>query len=198
MDLSALILECGLWAVFLFVLMEQFGLPLPAVPLLLIVGAAAATDPGFGLAALLVATLASVAGGAVMFAGGRRHGGAMLHFFCRISLSPKSCIDNGLAALDRFGPVALLMARFVPGLSAMAPALAGKAGMRVRIFLASQTLAAALFAAAAIGAGHTFHDAIDPLVCTLSAYAKQVGIFTLAAIAAWLIYVVIMKRRRER
>lgn len=196
MDLSALILEYGLWAVFLFVFMEQFGLPLPAVPLLLIVGAAAATDPGFGLAALLVATLASVAGGAVMFVGGRRHGGAMLGFFCRISLSPKSCIDNGLAALDRFGPLALLMARFVPGLSAMAPALAGKAGMHVRVFLVSQTVAAALFAAAGIGAGHAFHDAIDPLVRTIGVYAKQVGIFTVAAIAAWLIYVVIMKRRR--
>ena len=196
MDVSALIVEYGLWAVFLFIFMEQFGLPLPGMPLLLIVGAAAATDPSFGFTALLVATVASVAGGAMMFFGGRRHGGAMLGFFCRISLSPKSCIDNGLAALDRFGPGALFMARFVPGLSAMAPALAGKAGMRLRVFLVSQTVAAGLFAATGIGVGHTFHDTIDPLVLALGAYAKQVGIFTVAAIAIWLIYVVIMKRRR--
>lgn len=134
MEISALILDYGLWAVFLAILLEQFGLPIPTLPLLLIVGAAAATDPAFGVAALLVATLASTLGGSVLYMAGQRYGDYLLGIFCRMSLSPTSCIDRGLSTLKQLGPFALLMARFVPGLAAMAPALAGKAGMRFRVF----------------------------------------------------------------
>lgn len=198
MEISALILEYGLWAVFLVILMEQFGVPIPTLPLLLIVGAAAATDPGFGVAALLTATVASTIGGSVLFYGGRRYGDYLLSFFCRISLSPTSCIDRGLTALDRVGPLALLMARFVPGLAAMAPAVAGKAGMHFRIFLVSQGLAGALFAAAGILFGHTFHDTIDQLVRSIEAYTKPVVITLALAVTAWSIYVVAIKRYRAR
>lgn len=196
MELPALILQYGLWAVFLAVFLEQLGLPLPTLPLLLVVGAAAATDPGLGLAAVGVTVVASVGGGALMFAAGRKYGHSILGFFCRISLTPSSCIDHGLAALDRVGPLALVMARFMPGLSAMAPALAGKAGMPLRVFVASQSVAAALFAATGIGVGRAFHDTIEPLVRAMGAYAQPMGLALALAIGAWLAYVVIVKRRR--
>lgn len=196
MELPALILQYGLWAVFLAVFLEQLGLPLPTLPLLLVVGAAAATDPGLGLAAVGVTVVASVGGGALMFAAGRKYGHSILGFFCRISLTPSSCIDHGLAALDRVGPLALVMARFMPGLSAMAPALAGKAGMPLRVFVASQSVAAALFAALGIGVGRAFHDTIEPLVRAMGAYAQPMGLALALAIGAWLAYVVIVKRRR--
>lgn len=197
MELSALILQYGLWAVFLAVFMEQLGFPLPTLPLLLVVGAGAATDPGFGLAALAVTVVASVGGGVLMFAAGRKYGHSILGFFCRISLSPTSCIDHGLAALDRVGPLALVMARFMPGLSAMAPALAGKAGMPLRVFLVSQGVAAGLFAATGIGVGRAFHDMIEPLVRSLDTYARPIGLALALAIGAWLAYVVLVKRRRR-
>lgn len=196
MELSALILQYGLWVVFLAVFLEQLGLPLPTLPLLLVVGAAAATDPGLGLAAVGVTTVASVGGGALMFAAGRKYGHSILGFFCRISLTPHSCIDHGLAALDRVGPLALVMARFMPGLSAMAPALAGKAGMPLRIFVVSQGVAAVLFAATGIGVGRVFHDTIEPLVRVMGAYAQPMGLALALVIGAWLAYVVIVKRRR--
>ncbi|MDP2064732.1 MAG: hypothetical protein Q8K38_02025 [Burkholderiaceae bacterium] len=197
MELSALILQYGLWAVFLAVFMEQLGFPLPTLPLLLVVGAAAATSPGFGIAALGVTMVASVVGGAVMFVAGRKYGQSILGFFCRISLTPSACVDIGLAALDRVGPLALVMARFMPGLSAMAPALAGKAGMPLRVFLVSQGVAAALFAATGIGVGRAFHDTIEPLVRGLDAYARPIGLALALAIGAWLAYVVLVKRRRR-
>lgn len=196
MELPALILQYGLWAVFLAVFLEQLGLPLPTLPLLLVVGAAAATDPGLGLAAVGVTMVASVGGGALMFAAGRKYGHSILGFFCRISLTPHSCIDHGLAALDRVGPLALVMARFMPGLSAMAPALAGKAGMPLRVFVVSQGVAAALFAATGIGVGRAFHDTIEPLVRAMGAYAQPMGLLLALVIGAWLAYVVIVKRRR--
>lgn len=196
MELSALIHHYGLWAVFVVILLEQFGIPIPTLPLLLIVGAAAATDPGFGIIAMVVATLASTLGGSALYMAGRRYGNHLLGFFCRLSLSPKGCIKHGLAALERVGPLALLMARFVPGLAAMAPALAGKSGMHFRLFLLSQSVAGALFASAGIGLGYTFHDTIEQLIAGINAYTRPVVFGLATAVAAWLFYVAIANRQK--
>ncbi|GAB4442113.1 MAG: hypothetical protein OHK0026_08530 [Rhodocyclaceae bacterium] len=71
MDPLELIHEYGLLAVFVAVFLEQFGLPIPALPLLLIAGAAAVGDPWFGVTAWILAMTASLAGGTVLFLGGR-------------------------------------------------------------------------------------------------------------------------------
>lgn len=191
-----LIQDYGLPAVLLTVLLEQFGFPLPSLLLLLIVGAAAVAEPMFGLAALVLATLASLVGGIVLFAIGRSHGERLLAFLCRISLSPRKCIGHGSKAYQRYGPSALIMARFVPGLATLAPPLAGSLGMPFGVFLIYQSLAAVTFSFFSLATGYLFDEHVGALVLILQRHALPVLYLLATAAATWLVYVVIAKRSR--
>lgn len=196
MDPHSLIRDYGLAAVFLTVLLEQFGLPLPSLLLPLIVGAAAVADPVFGLSALALATLASIVGGVVLFAIGRSRGEHLLAFLCRISLSPHKCIGHGRKAYQRFGPSALIMARFVPGLATLAPPLAGTIGMTFSVFLIYQSLAAITFSFFSLATGYLFDENVGTLIFTVQRHAVPVLYCMAAALATWLAYVVVIKRSR--
>ena len=111
--------------VFLTVLAEQIGLPIPAVPVLLAAGAVA----GGGEANLTVLTGLSVAacllGDMVWFELGRHRGRQALALLCRISLEPDACVRRTENLFVTHGIRALILAKFIPGLSTLAPALAG-------------------------------------------------------------------------
>src|SRR5687768_2067820 len=92
MDPMLLLAQWGLALVFLSVLLEQAGLPIPAPPILIGAGALAmegtldaSTVMAAGLAACLVADHA-------WFAAGRRHGRRLLAGICRLSISPDTCV----------------------------------------------------------------------------------------------------------
>ena len=82
----------GYVVLFVWVVLEQAGLPIPAVPLLLGAGALAATGR-MNLAPILgTAVLASLASDGSWYALGRRRGMGILHLLCRLSLEPDSCV----------------------------------------------------------------------------------------------------------
>src|SRR6185295_16061425 len=115
----------GSIVLFLFVLAEQLGLPLPAVPVLLAMGALAERGR-FSLAgALAIAVGASLLADLVWYALGRWRGARVLNLLCRISLEPDSCVRTTQNVLTARGARALLYAKFVPGLSTVAPPVAG-------------------------------------------------------------------------
>ncbi len=90
-DLLQLVLQYGYALLFAFVSAEQIGLPIPPVPVLLGVGAlAGAGRMSVGLA-LGVALAASLPADLVWYEIGRRRGGRVLGFLCRMSLEPDSC-----------------------------------------------------------------------------------------------------------
>ena len=142
-ELTALVLEHGVGFVFLNVLLEQLGLPIPAVPTLVVAGALAADGKlPFGRL-LAVALVATVAADTVWFLLGRRYGQKILKTLCHVSLSPDSCVRQTEGIFDRYGLASLLVAKFVPGFSTVAPPLAGAAGAplpRFLLFTAGGTL----------------------------------------------------------
>ena len=64
-------------------------------------------------------------GDASWYIAGRAYGGRVMKLLCRISLTPDICVSQTQRSFERWGAKALLVAKFVPGLSMIAPPLAG-------------------------------------------------------------------------
>src|SRR5713101_101726 len=101
--MNRLITEYGLALVFANVLLEQLGLPIPAVPALVVAGALAAEGELSPLAAFGVAFVACMIGDAVWYLAGRRYGRRVMKFLCRVSLSPDSCVRQTEFRFERWG-----------------------------------------------------------------------------------------------
>ena len=163
-DLVHLIAQYGLALVFVNVLVEQIGLPVPAVPTLIIAGALAA-DGGLSAVALFgVAFLACFIGDGLWYAAGRIYGRRVMGLLCRISLSPDSCVRQSERHFERWGRLTLVLSKFIPGLSTVAPPLAGAMRLGLPSFLLLNSLGVALWAGAAIGAGMLFQAELQRLI----------------------------------
>ena len=146
---------------FLTVLAEQTGLPIPAIPLLLAAGAIA----GNGQAYLTVLTCLSVAacllGDMVWFELGRHRGRQALSLLCRISLEPDACVRRTENLFVTHGIRALILAKFIPGLSTLAPALAGLFKISIVRFLLFNAAGSLLWSFTFLFLGYVFTDQIE-------------------------------------
>ncbi|MBI2202839.1 MAG: VTT domain-containing protein [Candidatus Rokubacteria bacterium] len=149
--------------VFVYVFADQIGVPLPAVPALLAMGALAAVGKmHFGLA-LLASVVASLLADVIWYALGRTRGSAVLRLLCKMSLEPDSCVRRTENAFLRYGVRALVVAKFVPGLSTIAPPLAGVVGVSGPRFTAYSTVAAFLWAGTWGSLGYLAGDALQEI-----------------------------------
>ena len=87
-----LIENYGLWFVFVAVLLDQGGIPLPAYPPIILTSAMTAEAGGSLWPIILVAALAALLADTLWYAGGRRFGAQLIRLMCRLSLSPDSCV----------------------------------------------------------------------------------------------------------
>jgi membrane protein DedA with SNARE-associated domain len=150
--------------VFLYVLADQLGVPVPAVPALMAMGALAAVGKINFTLALLLSIVASLSADLVWYALGRTRGGGVLRLVCKVSLEPDSCVRRTENVFVRYGVRALIFAKFVPGLSTVAPPLAGIVGISLPRFAAYSSLAAFLWAGAWGGLGYLAGDALERVV----------------------------------
>lgn len=183
--LIALISTYGLLVVFVSVLLDQGGLPVPAYPPLVVTAALAAESGQPLLPILLVAVLAALMADSLWYAGGRRYGAAMLRLMCRLSLSPDSCVLSTRSAYGRWGAPSLVLAKFVPGFAAVATTLAGDTRTPLPRFVAFDGLGALLWAGVAIALGAVFHEAVNHVLYRLEELGRYGLLLILAAIAAF-------------
>src|SRR5262245_18264130 len=118
-----------------------------------------------------------------------------MRLLCRISLSPDSCVRQTETHFERWGGSALVLAKFIPGLSGIAPPLAGATRLGWPTFLLLNSLGVVIWAGLAIGAGMLFHEQIDRLISGM----QGLGSWALAGVAALLLGYVAFKwweRRR--
>ncbi|MGH9394704.1 MAG: DedA family protein [Terriglobales bacterium] len=139
----------GVLAVFVLLLLENFGLPLPGEVTLLYAGFHQRAFGGFGLLDLIVAGSAgSALGQAGSFLLGR---GASGWARSRWLASPRA--RHYRAFFEHHGPATILFSRFVAGLRMIAGWAAGLAGMPWRPFLLYNLLGAGLWVSALSLAG---------------------------------------------
>src|SRR6266540_5623939 len=180
----------GVSLVFLNVFAEQIGMPVPAVPTLIVAGALARNGRMSSTHTILIAAVAaSLIADWIWFLLGRRYGYRILRTLCRISLSPDSCVRDTEARFERWGMKSLLFAKFVPGFSTVAPPLAGAGKRSTLAFLLYDGVGALLWAGAAVGAGRLFHHAIAEIVH----YLENLGVWAIVVLVAALALFVLVK-----
>ncbi|MCI0352198.1 MAG: VTT domain-containing protein [Acidobacteriales bacterium] len=194
-DPTAFLIQHGYVVIFAWVFLDQIGLPLPSLPILLAAGAMAGAGKLSFLGATSLAALAAFLCDAIWFEAGRHRGGSVLKLVCRASLEPDSCVRRTKDMFARYGNWPLLVSKFVPGLNAVASPLAGMSGMRRFDFLAWNALGSALFAGVLVGLGHLF----SPQLEQVSALASRSGSWLLAGSGvAFGVYLSIKYVRRLR
>lgn len=185
----------GYSVVFLWVLAEQLGLPLPATPVLLAAGGLAGSGQmNLGLV-IAVAVIASLLGDSSWYGFGRLRGGKVLNLLCRISLEPDSCVRKTENAFIRHGARSLLVAKFVPGLNTMAPPLAGIIGMRFERFLIFDTLGAFFYIGSAAGVGYVFSNQLERVAARLASLGFSLLAIIVGGLAAYIAWKYIQRRR---
>src|SRR4051812_9622348 len=167
-ETSQFLIRHGLPLMFLAVLIEQFGVPIPALPLLLAAGALAAAGKFnlfMGVAATAIACLIADAS---WFYLGKYRGNRVLGFLCRISLEPDSCVRRTQNVFTRYGLRGIAVAKFLPGMSTVAPPLAGMAGVPIARFLLADGIGSLLYAITFLGLGFVFSNQIEQIGEALS------------------------------
>lgn len=185
MNVPDLLAAWGLPLVFGSVLAEQSGLPVPAAPLLVGAGALAADGQLRPELLLLLAIAACLLADHVWFLLGRRHGRRMLAFACRISLSPDTCVSNADRLIARHGAMLLVVAKFIPGVSALAIPTAAAQGLGYRRFLLHDAAGAALWSGAYIAAGMIFSHEVNLLLAAMERIGSLALVLLAALLAAW-------------
>lgn len=181
--LIELITQYGLAFVFVNVLAAQAGLPLPAVPTLILTGALLGTGNYSAPSLLAVAVAAALISDSAWYVAGARHGRPVLRLMCRVSLSPDACVRQTEDIYARFGPPSLTVAKFIPGFAAVATALAGAVRTRFLTFVLFDAIGATLWAGAAIGIGYLFRGTIEELIATLARFGEIGLVLIVVALA---------------
>lgn len=181
--LIRLIAEYGLLVVFVNILVQQLGAPVPGYPMLMITGALAARGE-LDLPALLgTAVLACLIADSIWYAIGARSGRRVLRTLCRISLSPDSCVRQTESIFTRFGAPSLLLAKFIPGFASVATALAGAMRIPRGAFVLFDALGATLWVGIGLALGWLFAPAIREITAGLAQFG-QWGLMFIALVIA--------------
>jgi len=175
----------GLLIVFVNILVDQLGLPVPAVPTLIIAGALAAAGR-LPLAALFCLCVgACLLADCLWYVIGEIFGIRVLKTLCRISLEPDSCVSQTQSRFERWGVNSILFAKFVPGLAIIAPPLAGAMRIGWPRFLTLSAAGSALWVGVMLGAGMVFRAQITSLVAHVAAIGGAAGAVVLTTLAAY-------------
>ena len=193
-QLAVYVSRYGISLVFIVVFLEQLGLPIPAMPVLIVAGALTMEKDLSLVQVLLVSLAASLIADAAWFLLGRRFGFRVLKTICRVSLSPDSCVRQTTTIFEKYGLPSLVVAKFVPGFSTVAPPLAGAIRARILPFLLFDGAGALVWAGAGVGAGALFHKAIDRAL----QYLAGIGTWALVILGAGLLLFVAVKWRQRR
>jgi membrane protein DedA with SNARE-associated domain len=178
----------GSLVLFVWVSAEQLGLPVPAVPILIAAGVLSATGQVSFARAMALGVVGCLVGDLAWYAIGRRRGTAVLRIVCKIALEPTTCVRRSSDFISRYGARSLLVAKFIPGVSAVAVPLAANSGMSVPSFLLHDLLGSALYVTTYVALGRFVGDRIDELSFVLHKMANAAfGVAVLAALAivAW-------------
>jgi len=178
----------------ILVVAEQIGIPLPAVPALLGVGALAAH--GRASILLVIGAIAAVAlpVDLVWHELGRRRGAPVLQRLCQVSLEPDVCVRRTENLFLRHGVRALLFAKFLPGLTTVMPPLAGIFGIPRLRFVLYDLGGIVLWAGFWMGVGYVFSDTIEQVALWVSALGRASVVLIGGALVG---YVLLKYLRRQ-
>ena len=190
-----ILLTYGYLLLFSWVLVEQFGIHLPATPVLLAAGALSAEGQMSFLVALLLGVVGALTADSTWFLVGRRYGHHVLRLLCKLSMEPTICVRRTQDSFGRRREMTLMIAKFVPGLATLAPPVAGQNGMGFGRFLLFDGIGATAWVFILLAAGRLFGDALKRDPSLLNWVGRFSGLLLVLGILGFFI-ARIMRRRR--
>lgn len=185
-DLGILLAQYGYLIVVAFILFEQLGLPLPASPVMLALGAVAGAGHLSLSLLLILGVVACVTADSIWFFLGRRYGNRIIRLLCRLTLEPDDCSRRSGDLYHRYGEVALVVAKFIPGLNTVAAPLAGILRLQPHRFLLWDSVGATFWIGTMLGLGYLFTDQVEALGMWLSHFGAGMAIILGLFLAGYL------------
>ncbi|MGA2206292.1 MAG: VTT domain-containing protein [Terracidiphilus sp.] len=189
-----ILLMYGYLLLFAWVLVEQLGIPLPATPVLLAAGALSAERQISFPLALAVGVAAALTADSVWFLIGRRHGHHVLRLLCKLSLEPTTCVRRTQDSFGRRRGTMLLFAKFVPGLSTLAPPVAGQNGMKFGPFLLYDAIGSSLWVGVLLACGRCFGDLLKRDPSLLDWAGRFSGALLILGVVGFLVARIVRRR----
>lgn len=189
------LLHHGYVVLLAWVFAEQTGVPVPSIPLLLAAGALAGSHQLNLFASLFIVTFAAVSADSLWYQLGRRKGIKVLQFLCKITIEPDSCVRRTEGVFSRQGARSLILAKFLPGLSTVAPPLAGIFHMRPRRFLLFDAAGSFLWASTFLGLGYVFSGQIERIAEHAASLGGWLVVILVGALASYLGYKFVARKR---
>ena len=189
-----ILISYGYLLLFTWVLVEQFGIPLPATPVLLAAGALSAEGGISFFLALLAGLAAALTADSSWFFVGRKHGHRLLRLLCKLSMEPTVCVRKTQDSFGRRRAVTLLIAKFVPGLALLAPPVAGQNGMSYGEFLLFDGIGATAWVGALLMIGRLFGDALKRDPSLLNWVGRFSGALLVVGILGFIVARIIRRR----
>ncbi|WP_141710793.1 VTT domain-containing protein [Paraburkholderia nodosa] len=190
-----LISRYGALIVFLNVLGSSLGLPLPAIPTLITIGASIAISThaiSSTLANFSIMLTAAVVGGSigdfVWFQGGKRYGERTLQTICKLSMSRETCVRKTERFFGRWGVRVMIVARFLPGLSLVSVPLCGAMAVRLRVFISYDCIGICLWAFVGLTMGALFSAQIDLIFRIFSQLGWQALVVVAVGLVSYILY----------
>ena len=194
-DTLQFLVRHGATLLFVAVFVEQLGVPLPAAPWLLAAGSLAATGKINWFVAITAATFGSVLADLIWFYLGRFRGQRVLSLLCRISLEPDSCVRRTQDLFGRYGMRGVVAAKFIPGLSTLAPPLAGISGVGAPRFFFFDGVGSLLYGGSFILVGALFSRQLEQVIAALASLGSGALGIVIALAALYISYKYFQRRR---
>lgn len=168
---------------------------MPALPLLLAAGALARGGHVEYSMVVGLSIVACLLSDVIWYEIGRRRGGGVLRWLCRISLEPDSCVRTTENVFARHGAPALIVAKFVPGLNTVAPPMSGILLMPYWRFLLFDLVGSLLWVVTFTGMGYLLSDQLEAALARLTQVGGLVGVLLFGGIGTWVAWKLWQRRR---
>ena len=173
---------------FFAVFANQLSMPVPGVLFLLAAGALCHPGQLSLPVVLALAIAACLLGDTAWFFIGRRFGGRVLRLLAAFSSDPNEQIRKTKRTFERHGLRCLLFAKFIPGIDAVAPPLAGMSGSSLPGFLLYDTIGSVVWAAAYAGTGLLFSRELNSIAFAVSRFSGILAVVLGIPLAVYMIW----------
>ena len=180
------ILRHGYPILFGAVFARQIGLPIPAPGFLLAAGALAASGKLSLVPAVVLAVIGCVLADWTWYEAGRAWGERVLHFIHGFGSDPEAADRKSKQMFARHGVQLLVLDKFIPGLDAVVPPLAGTSGTGRLRFIFFETIGASLWSIAYAALGYFFSHDLDSAAAAVGAAGKWLASVIVVALVIYL------------
>jgi len=185
----------GIWAILLFVLVEDFGIPEPGETVL-IAGAIFAGSGELNVVAVgVVGFCAAVVGDNIGYGIGRFGGRRIVDRWGKYVFLTPERLDKAERFFDRQGAKIITIARFIEGLRQVNGIIAGITEMHWLRFVVYNALGAALWVGTWVSVGYFAGQHITAIYDGITMYSLYAAIAAVVLIAAWIIHRIYKRRK---